>query len=143
MWLLALFCLLFLGVVLVFVEKLVFSPIQYISTKIKADSMGIAYLSLPKVFTNETKRLVDAFSDMNKLTKWEEQNRYLAYIPVTFHWSENLNIKSEWGFTKSDWGVVYIILSDYMKFKDPKSKTGAKKKAPPKEGFVCHNPPSK
>ena len=81
MWCLAIFCLFFLTIILLFVERLVFKPIQYISTNIKANSMGIAHFSLPKLFTKETKQLVDSFMNM----RIQVQNRQMELEHQALH----------------------------------------------------------
>ena len=55
---------------------------------------------------------------------WSNNTNYITYIPVIFHWNTKINIKKVWwGYPESSWGVGHIILSDYMDFKDSRSKT--------------------
>lgn len=52
--------------------------------------------------------------------------KYDYYIPIVFHYpysKECLNLPLVWGFPTTDWGVITIVLSDYMDFNDPRSKT--------------------
>ena len=42
---------------------------------------------------------------------------------MTFHWNTHLKLKKVYGFPKSEWGVAFILLSDYMKFDQGVSKT--------------------
>ena len=67
------------------------------------------------------KKMIDAFGNIDKLKQWEEKSKYLIYVPITFHWKKKFNIVKNWGFTKSDWGLVYIVLSDYMKIIEDES----------------------
>jgi hypothetical protein len=71
---------------------------------------------LYKLLSNSQKTK-DAFGD---LEQWSEDNSYFDYIPITFHWKNKLELKKIWGFPASDWGLAFIILSDYMEFNDPK-----------------------
>jgi hypothetical protein len=65
----------------------------------------------------------DAFGNYNKLLKWSVASEYLRYMPITFHWDKKLKLKEVWGLPSTEWGVSFIILSDYMNFNDPRSKT--------------------
>ena len=46
---------------------------------------------------------------------------YNTYINVTFHWKDDLKLKSSMGFGLTSWGLMFFILSDYMKFKESKT----------------------
>lgn len=65
----------------------------------------------------------NAFGDFIKFKEWSEDTEYLDYISITFHWDTILNLPNVYGFTKSDWGIVFIKLTDYMKFGESVSKT--------------------
>lgn len=65
----------------------------------------------------------DAFGDFNTLEKWSEKSAYIDYITVSFHWDTKLNLPNIYGFPKSEWGLAFIVLSDYMSFNEQKSKT--------------------
>jgi len=55
------------------------------------------------------------FSNMtNGLQTWAENNSYINDIPVSFHWKDNLSLPKVWGFPKTDWGLAFIVVSDYM-----------------------------
>ena len=54
-----------------------------------------------------------AFGD---LSKWSADNSYFEYLPVTLHWTKKLDLPVIWGFPASDWGLAFIILSNYMTF---------------------------
>lgn len=67
--------------------------------------------------------IMNAFGDFNKFKEWSEDTEYLDYISITFHWNKTINLPNVYGFTKSDWGIVFIKLTDYMKFGESVSKT--------------------
>ena len=51
------------------------------------------------------------------------KTKYMTYISITFHWNKKLELPKIYGFPKSDWGVVFVKMSDYMYFKESNSKT--------------------
>jgi len=65
----------------------------------------------------------DAFGDFNTLEKWSEQTAYIDYITVSFHWDKKLKLPDVYGFPKSEWGLAFIVLSDYMNLEEKSSKT--------------------
>lgn len=69
------------------------------------------------------KTIQNAFGQLTSLVKWQEQSYYIPYIPVTYHWDQKVNFPKIWGFPQNEWGIVFVILTDYMDFKDPRSKT--------------------
>jgi len=64
-----------------------------------------------------------AYGQHKYLKKWAYQSRYLTYITVAFHWNQKLNLPKIWGFPSNEWGIVYIVYTDYMTFKHKDSKT--------------------
>ena len=57
------------------------------------------------------------------LSKWVTKSSYINDIGIMFHWDTKLTLPKVWGFPKSPWGIAFIVLSDYMDFKDSRSKT--------------------
>lgn len=55
--------------------------------------------------------------------RFQEKTEYLPYISVIFHWRSVLQVPKIWGYPRTSWGVGNIVLSDYMDFNDPRSKT--------------------
>lgn len=70
-----------------------------------------------------SERLKNSFGDYNIMKKYSENTAYIDYISITFHWKEDLKLPKIHGFPRSYWGIVYIMLSDYMNFKETNSKT--------------------
>ena len=55
------------------------------------------------------------FSAMtNSMQTWATNNSYINDIPVSFHWKTKLSLPKVWGFPKTDWGLAFIVVSDYM-----------------------------
>ena len=61
--------------------------------------------------------------NFGNLTQFAKDTKYIDYICITFHWDKKLNLKHVYGFPKSEWGVAFIILSDYMNFDEESSQT--------------------
>lgn len=57
-----------------------------------------------------------AFGSIDSLKNWSDNNSYFEYIPITLHWKIKQNLPKIWGFPASDWGLAFIVLSNYMKF---------------------------
>jgi len=57
-----------------------------------------------------------AFGNIDFMKKWTNNNSYFEYIPITLHWKTKLDLPKIWGFPASDWGLAFIVLSNYMKF---------------------------
>lgn len=55
--------------------------------------------------------------------RFQQSTQYLPYISVIFHWRAKINVPKIWGYPRTSWGVGNIVLSDYMDFNDPRSKT--------------------
>lgn len=68
---------------------------------------------------------IDAFpiSNISNMKVWESDNRYMTYIPMTYHWKKKINIPKIWGLSASEWGVVFIAISDYTQFSHFLSQT--------------------
>jgi len=52
--------------------------------------------------------------------EWAEEVSYIIDIPISFHWKKEVFLSKVWGFPRDDWGIAFIILTDYMK-PDPDS----------------------
>lgn len=63
------------------------------------------------------------FGNFNDLELWTKKSDYLTYIPIIFHWNEKINTRKIWGFVNSYYSIVYVVMTDYMDFKDDRSKT--------------------
>lgn len=84
--------------------------------------MAIPPKPLLNILSNSSKKIRNSFGDYNKIEKWQYQSRYLVYIPIIYHWNKKFDLPKIWGFPTSDWGVVFIVLSDYMDFNNKMSK---------------------
>jgi hypothetical protein len=57
------------------------------------------------------------------MTSYAEQTEYNKYIAMTFHYDTKLRLPKVHGFPGSEWGIVFIVLSDYMTFAEHQSQT--------------------
>jgi hypothetical protein len=48
------------------------------------------------------------------LEVWTEYVSYFTYLQITYHYNTKIDLKPVWGFSESDWGVNWIVLSDYF-----------------------------
>jgi hypothetical protein len=61
-------------------------------------------------------QLRNAFGNYNDFEMWAEKTKYIDYISITYHFKEDQRLPIENGLTfDTDWGIVIINLSDYMK----------------------------
>jgi hypothetical protein len=88
----------------------------YLNIYAKNFILAIPVTSLLKILNNS--KINDAFGNYNDLISWNNRNKYKTYIPIVFHWNTKLELDKIWGFTKTEFGLVYIVLSDYMKFNE-------------------------
>ena len=65
----------------------------------------------------------NAFLYIRDLEKWKEHNSYFDYIPLTFHYKNKIDLPKKLKFPRTDWGITFVILSDYMDFSNEPSKT--------------------
>jgi hypothetical protein len=77
--------------------------------------------SLVNIVANSN--IKDAFGDFGQLVDWSRQTAYIDYISITLHWDQKLDLPKVYGFPRSEWGLAFIVLSDYMTFQEDESKT--------------------
>lgn len=94
-----------------------------ITKNIRGKQFVIATPPVHLVKLIEGTEIKDAFGDFNILEKWSKSTDYIEYISIVFHWDHKLTLPKVYGFPKSDWGVAFIVLSDYMPFIETNSKT--------------------
>jgi NAD(P)-binding Rossmann-like domain len=85
-------------------------------SNIKTRNLILAIPPKPLVkLINHSRDMLNPFTEIKDLDVWAEQNSYFDYITITYHWNSRIMLPKTWGFPKSDWGVVFIVLSDYFK----------------------------
>ena len=79
--------------------------------------------TLSDLLTNQTDELTrNAFGP--QFSTYADKTNYIEYIPITFHWTNRLTLPKIYGFPSSDWGLIFIVLSDYMLEVDNSSDNG-------------------
>jgi len=69
-------------------------------------------------------KVKNSFMPYPKLEKFVQNTNYNPYISITFHWNtKHDNLQSIHGFPTGEWGVLFIVLSDYMDMTHEYSKT--------------------
>lgn len=71
----------------------------------------------------ENTGVINAFGEIDKLRKWSDSTKYIEYVTVTFHWNKVIKMSEKYDFPSSDWSILSETLSDYIDFKDERSKT--------------------
>ena len=79
--------------------------------------------AIPPKNLNEIVKKYDIKNDWGDLERFSKETEYIDYISVTFHWNKKLELNKIYGFPKTEWGLAYIVLTDYMEFKEENSKT--------------------
>lgn len=74
----------------------------------------------PKNLSNIIKKF-EIPHNLGNLETFAKDTGYIEYISITFHWDKKLSLKNVYGFPKSEWGVAFIVLSDYIE--ENQSKT--------------------
>jgi len=97
-------------------------------TEITGDNfiLAIPPTNLIKILeNNKNDEIKNSFGNLNELKEFTETTKYNEYISMTLHWDYELNLdKNIYGLgMKTEWGLIAINLSEYMKFKESKSKT--------------------
>jgi hypothetical protein len=93
--------------------------------KIEINAKKIIITLPPKPLISLLKQSIgyeNAFGPYKNLEKWALQNSYVNYISVTFHYKKKIYLPQLNGFSKTPWGITFIILSNYTDFNNDKSK---------------------
>jgi hypothetical protein len=85
--------------------------------------LAIPPINMVNILENSEGPIKNAFGDLNTLKQWAIKTRYIEYLSMTFHWDTILNLDKVYGFPKTEWGVAFIVLTDYMQFEETVSKT--------------------
>lgn len=71
-------------------------------------------LAIPPIHVLPLLKHDDAFGP--QFRAWAVAHQYMTYISITFHWTARLDLPDIWGFSPTKWGLVFVVLSDYMPF---------------------------
>jgi hypothetical protein len=73
--------------------------------------LAIQPMSIQELIKNSGLNLYPFGKDFEK---YAIATNYIDYIPITFHWKQHLSLPVVYGFPESDWGVAFVVLSDYI-----------------------------
>lgn len=65
----------------------------------------------------------NSFMPFTTLERFVKNTEYIPYLSITFHWRHHVDTPRAHGFPVGEWGIIYIVLSDYMDMKGEYSKT--------------------
>ena len=88
--------------------------------------LAIPPFSIYKIIKNSNNKLLNIFNNLTKNNNFEQytfQSKYIDYISICFHWNIKLFLPKVHGLSYTDWGIVFVVLSDYMQFSEYNSKT--------------------
>lgn len=54
----------------------------------------------------------ELFSDIT--ASYAARTRYMTYVSLSFYWNKKINLPNIHGFSASDWGIVFIVMSNYF-----------------------------
>ena len=100
---------------------------NYFEIKAKKYIFCIPPKHLGIILSNKTLNEIsykNAFGDFKIVNEWINNTNYMNYIPITFHWDfthKNIILPKVWGFPNTEWGIAFIVLSNYMNFDDNRS----------------------
>lgn len=55
----------------------------------------------------------DLFTDISAM--YAARTRYMTYVSLSFYWNKKIEFPNIQGFSASEWGVVFIVMSNYFK----------------------------
>jgi len=86
--------------------------------------LAIPPISILKIIEQSSnEKIKNTFINYEYFKNFSEKTEYMTYISSTFHWKNKIELPKVYGFPKSDWGVAFIVLSNYMTFEEEISKT--------------------
>jgi hypothetical protein len=88
------------------------------------DKFGNTFNGKVTVFAIPPKSICKIFNTL-EMVEYSKKTSYNDYITIVYHFLEILNVKNNVNniATDTEWGISFVILSDYTKFDNPRSKT--------------------
>jgi len=93
------------------------------STQIKADKFVLAIppVNIAQLVSSSAPEVQNCFKPIEELRRFAIDTNYDVYISITFHWHALLDLPTVYGFPWSEWGIIFIKLTDYMVIDDTKT----------------------
>ncbi len=85
--------------------------------------LAIPPLPMVKLLEASDTPVRNTFGNIGELRAWAKDTAYTEYLSMTFHWDQRIDLPKIYGFPKTSWGVAYIVMTDYMEFRESESKT--------------------
>jgi hypothetical protein len=78
--------------------------------------LAVPPVSMLKILENNDINVKNCFGNLDSFKEWSEKTEYIEYISITYHFINDIDIPNVSGATlDTDWGIVCIYLSNYMK----------------------------
>lgn len=83
-------------------------------TTVQANKIVFAIppMHISRILSNSDSKYNGMFGD--NFYKFAQDTRYLKYISLVFKWNKKITLPHVYGFSKSSWGLVFVVLSDYF-----------------------------
>lgn len=70
--------------------------------------------SIARVLSTCHEHIKNSFLPYDRLLHLAQTTEYIPYICITYHWNTVQKITSTHGFPVGEWGIIFIVLSDYL-----------------------------
>jgi protoporphyrinogen oxidase len=78
--------------------------------------LAVPPISMSKILENNDINVKNCFGNLDSFKEWSEKTEYIEYISIAYHFINDIDIPNVSGATlDTDWGIVCIYLSNYMK----------------------------
>lgn len=79
--------------------------------------------AIPPVNLNELILKNNIPHNWGNMQQFAKDTEYITYIPISFHWNKKLDLKKIYGFPKTEWGIAFVVMTDYTSFAENDSQT--------------------
>lgn len=76
--------------------------------------LAIPPLSIVRILATCHENIKNSFLPYPHLLRLAQKTEYIPYICITYHWDTIQKIRPIHGFPTGEWGIIFIVLSDYM-----------------------------
>lgn len=85
--------------------------------------LAVPPASIVSLLQSQDNAVRNCFGNFEELMAWSEKTEYIEYVSITYHFKDAIQIPDVNGATlDTDWGLISINLSDYMKDIEPDYK---------------------
>lgn len=77
--------------------------------------------NIAQIVGSSAPEVQNCFKPIDELRRFAEDTNYDVYISITLHWRSRLDLPDVYGFPWSEWGVIFVKLTDYMEVENTKT----------------------